>query len=103
MVTILEIALRGRGYAVLATGTGRDGLDAAAATEPDLVLLDLGLPDLDGVEVCRHLRTWFANPILVLSADGDEARKIEALDVGADDYVTKPFSMPEVLARVRVA
>jgi two-component system KDP operon response regulator KdpE len=66
-------------------------------------VLDLGLPDLDGIDVCRQLRRWYANPILVLTADGDEDRKITALDAGADDYVTKPFSMGEVLARMRVA
>src|SRR5262245_20397005 len=67
------------------------------------MIVDLGLPDLDGVEVCRRLRTWTANPIIVLTVDDGENRKVEALDVGADDYVTKPFSVPELLARVRVA
>jgi two-component system KDP operon response regulator KdpE len=71
--------------------------------EPDVVVLDLGLPDIDGLDVCAHLRRWFANPIVVLSADGAEDRKVAALDLGADDYVTKPFSMPELLARLRVA
>ena len=65
--------------------------------EPDIVVLDLGLPDLDGLDVCRQLRSWFHNPIIVVSADGDEDRKVAALDEGADDYVTKPFSMPELI------
>ena len=73
------------------------------ATEPDLVVLDLGLPDIDGIDVCRQLRRWSRSPIIVLSADGAEDRKVAALDVGADDYVTKPFSMPELMARLRVA
>jgi two-component system KDP operon response regulator KdpE len=71
--------------------------------ESDVVLLDLGLPDMDGVDVCRHLRRWSRAPIIVLTADGEEDRKIRSLDEGADDYVTKPFSMPELLARVAVA
>lgn len=83
--------------------TGREALVAASADEPDLVILDLGLPDLEGVEVCRRLRRWFANPILVVCADGSEDRGLSALGEGADDLVTKPFSMPELLARLRVA
>jgi two-component system KDP operon response regulator KdpE len=75
----------------------------ASASEPDIVVLDLGLPDIDGLDVCAQLRRWYRNPILVLSADGAEDRKVAALDLGADDYVTKPFSMPELLARLRVA
>jgi two-component system KDP operon response regulator KdpE len=100
---ILATALRARGNVVEVAATGREALHLASVLEPDLVVLDLGLPDIDGVEVCAHLRRWFLNPIVVLSADGDEQRKIAALDGGADDYVTKPFSMPELLARVRVA
>lgn len=100
---IVSTALSARGYVVHSSATGRDALDRASAKEPDMVILDLGLPDIDGVDVCRQLRRWFTNPILVLSADGDEDRKIVALDEGADDYVTKPFSMPELLARLRVA
>jgi two-component system KDP operon response regulator KdpE len=83
--------------------TGREALRLASICEPDVVLLDLRLPDIDGAEVCVQLRRWFRNPIVVLSADGDEDRKVGALDAGADDYVTKPFSMPELLARLRVA
>jgi two-component system KDP operon response regulator KdpE len=88
---------------VRAVTTGRAALDAAAEHRPDVVLLDLGLPDIDGVDVCRYLRRWLPSPVIVLTADGAEDRKILALDEGADDYVTKPFSMPELLARVRVA
>jgi two-component system KDP operon response regulator KdpE len=100
---VLAGALEARGYRVRAVSGGREALEAVAVDAPDLVLLDLGLPDIDGIEVCRRLREWSANPILVLSADGAEDRKIAALDQGADDYVTKPFSMPELLARLRVA
>ena len=100
---ILATALRARGNVVEIASTGREGLRLASLTEPDVVILDLRLPDMDGADVCRELRRWFLNPIVVLSADGSEDRKISALDGGADDYVTKPFSMPELLARVRVA
>jgi two-component system KDP operon response regulator KdpE len=103
LAQVLELALSARGYSVVSVATGAGGLEAASVSLPDVVVLDLGLPDLDGIEVCRQLRRWYLNPIVVLSADGDEVRKITALDAGADDYVTKPFSMPEVLARVRVA
>jgi two-component system, OmpR family, KDP operon response regulator KdpE len=95
--------LRARGYDVHTATTGRSGLELATAVEPDVMIVDLGLPDLDGIEVCRRLRVWTANPIIVLTVDDGENRKVEALDVGADDYVTKPFSVPELLARVRVA
>jgi len=83
--------------------TGEEGLSVLATHPPDLVILDLGLPDVDGVEVCRRLRRWSDIPIIVLSAEGSDQWKVRALDEGADDYVTKPFSMPELLARVRVA
>ena len=99
----MSTALSARNYRVTVASNGRDALAAASAEQPDIVVLDLGLPDLDGISVCRELRRWFANPIIVLSADGAESRKVEALDAGADDYVTKPFSMPELLARLRVA
>jgi two-component system KDP operon response regulator KdpE len=105
-VAIAEVvarALVARGFTVRIALDGRSGLDATAFEEPDVVILDLGLPDIDGIDVCRRIRTWSQNPIIVLSADGAEDRKIAALDEGADDYVTKPFSMPELLARVRVA
>jgi two-component system KDP operon response regulator KdpE len=96
-------ALAERGYQVTTAATGHDALDAAASQRPDIVVLDLGLPDIDGIDVCRSIRVWSTNPIVVLSADGAEDRKVAALDAGADDYVTKPFSMPELLARLRVA
>jgi two-component system KDP operon response regulator KdpE len=92
-----------RGYHVLRATTGLEALDVAIGDNPDVVVLDLGLPDMDGVEVCRRLRAWSSVPIVVLSADGAERRKVLALDEGADDYVTKPFAMSELLARVRVA
>jgi two-component system KDP operon response regulator KdpE len=83
--------------------TGAAGIDAAATDDPAAIILDLGLPDIDGVEVCRRIRSWSDVPIIVLTADDTEHRKVEALDDGADDYVTKPFSTPELLARLRVA
>jgi two-component system KDP operon response regulator KdpE len=99
----LGVALRANGYEVDQAETGEQALDLAAARPPDLVILDLGLPDLDGVEVCRRLREWSRLPVIVLSAHGDDDAKVRALDEGADDYVTKPFSVPELLARMRVA
>ena len=95
--------LRARGYDVEAVDTGQQAIDAVALDAPDTVVLDLGLPDIDGIDVCRRIREWSDVPIVVLSADGADDRKVRALDEGADDYVTKPFSMPELLARVRVA
>jgi two-component system, OmpR family, KDP operon response regulator KdpE len=96
-------ALGTRGFDVLRANTGQQALEVAIDQTPDVVLLDLGLPDMDGIEVCRRLRAWSTVPIIVLSAEGADRRKVSALDEGADDYVTKPFSMPELLARVRVA
>lgn len=95
--------LRERGYDVATATTGYAGLEAMNRQPPQLVILDLGLPDLDGVEVCRRLREGRAVPILVLSARGAERDKVAALDAGADDYVTKPFGAEELLARIRVA
>ncbi|HVT49537.1 MAG TPA: response regulator transcription factor [Vicinamibacterales bacterium] len=95
--------LRTRGYDVSVSATGHDALEMAAAEQPDLVVLDLGLPDLDGTEVCRRLRASSAVPIIVLSARSAESDKVDALDLGADDYVTKPFGPEELLARIRVA
>jgi two-component system KDP operon response regulator KdpE len=100
---VVSAALRARGYEVVAVVSGEEALAFAERNLPDIVVLDLGLPDIDGVEVCRRLRAWSTVPVIVLSADGADERKVEALDEGADDYVTKPFSMPELLARVRVA
>ncbi len=99
----LRVALRANGYDVTEVETGQAAIDTVAVTPPDLVILDLGLPDVDGFEVCRRLREWTQLPIIVLSAHGDDQAKVRALDEGADDYVTKPFSMPELLARMRVA
>jgi two-component system KDP operon response regulator KdpE len=103
MARILSASLQARGYRVKVARSGQDALDQSAAEDPAVVLLDLGLPDLDGVEVCRRMRQWSKAPIIVVTANGAEDRKISALDEGADDYVTKPFSMPELLARLRVA
>lgn len=86
---------------VFEAGSGREGLDVAAARRPDLIILDLGLPDIPGLAVCREIRTWSLVPVIVLSAHHAEREKIELLDAGADDYVTKPFSPAELLARVR--
>lgn len=100
---VVQTALTSAGFRVRVAGTGSGGLDAASVESPDLVVIDLGLPDTDGIEVCRQLRRFYRYPIIVLSADGAEERKVAALGAGADDYVTKPFSMPELLARLRVA
>jgi len=99
----VSAGLSARGYAVRVASTGEEAVASAAEDPPDLVILDLGLPDIDGVDVCRRIRAWSQVPILVLSAEASDYRKVLALDEGADDYVTKPFSMPELLARVRVA
>ncbi len=99
----VSAGLSARDYEVRTASTGEEALASVAADPPDLVILDLGLPDLDGVDVCRRLRQWTQVPIVVLSAEASDYRKVLALDEGADDYVTKPFSMPELLARVRVA
>jgi two-component system, OmpR family, KDP operon response regulator KdpE len=103
LVRVITVGFEARGYEVRVAKTGTSALDQAAVEDPDLVILDLGLPDIDGIDVCEHLRRWSRAPIIVLSADGAEDRKVRALDVGADDYLTKPFSLPELLARVRVA
>jgi two-component system KDP operon response regulator KdpE len=95
--------LRARGYEVSTAASGRAALEAVDRQPPQLVILDLGLPDLDGIEVCRRLREGRNVPIVVLSARGAEPDKVEALDAGADDYVTKPFGAEELLARIRVA
>ncbi len=99
----LAINLRARHYDVFTAVTGAGALAEAAAHEPDLVVLDLGLPDIDGVEVIRGLRGWSTAPIVVLSGRTDSADKVDALDAGADDYVTKPFAVDELLARLRAA
>ena len=99
----LRTGLEGQGYRCIEASTGGEGVTQAATRSPDVVLLDLGLPDLDGLAVVRRIREWSGIPIIVLPARGQESDKIGALDAGADDYVTKPFSMPELLARMRVA
>jgi two-component system KDP operon response regulator KdpE len=99
----LRTILPAHGYRVLEAETAHDGLTQTAMHQPDIVLLDLGLPDLDGLEVTRQLREWATIPIIVLSARGQEADKVAALDAGADDYLTKPFGIQELLARMRVA
>ncbi len=99
----LRINLRVRNYEVDTAATGTEALEAAGRHPPDLVILDLGLPDLSGLEVIQGLRGWTSVPIVVLSGRADSADKVEALDAGADDYVTKPFAMDELLARMRAA
>ncbi|MFD3327702.1 response regulator [Streptomyces sp. NPDC058701] len=103
IVRALVINLKARQYEVDAAVDGAGALELAAARHPDVVVLDLGLPDMDGVEVIRGLRGWTRVPILVLSARHSSDEKVEALDAGADDYVTKPFGMDELLARLRAA
>jgi two-component system KDP operon response regulator KdpE len=103
LLRVLGIGLVALGHDVLTAPTGGQGVSQAAVGGPDVIVLDLGLPDMDGLEVCRRVRQWSAVPIIVLSADGTEDRKIAALDGGADDYMTKPFGMGELEARLRVA
>ena len=97
----LRINLRAREYEVCTAATGPEALEVAAKHPPDLVVLDLGLPGLDGLDVIQGLRGWTSAPIIVLSGRADGMDKVEALDAGADDYVTKPFGMEELLARMR--
>jgi two-component system KDP operon response regulator KdpE len=97
----LRINLRARHYEVSIAPNGTEALAEASRHPPDIVILDLGLPDLDGVEVIQGLRGWTSAPIIVLSGRADSTDKVEALDAGADDYVTKPFGMEELLARIR--
>jgi len=99
----LQTSLRGAGYEVDAATTGEQALTIAAVRPPDAVILDLVLPDARGTDVCRELRTWSSVPVIVLSVVGDENEKVAALDAGADDYVTKPFGVDELLARLRAA
>ena len=101
LLRALLINLRARQYQVVTAGAGREALAAAARRPPDAVILDLGLPDIDGTEVIAELRRWSKAPIIVLSGRASPGDKIGALDAGADDYVTKPFSMAELLARLR--
>ena len=100
---LLRVVLEGENYQVHEAETGQQGLMEIASRRPAIILLDLGLPDLDGLDVLKRLREWSEAPVLVLSVRDDEAEKVAALDAGAEDYVTKPFSTPELLARVRAA
>jgi two-component system, OmpR family, KDP operon response regulator KdpE len=103
MRRFLRAALIGHGYKLIEAETGAAGLTEAATRNPEIIILDLGLPDLDGLEVTRRLREWSRTPIIVISARGQEKDKVAALDAGADDYLTKPFGVGELLARLRVA
>jgi len=99
----LRLTLSNHNYRVIEAANGESGIRHAANDQPDLIILDLGLPDVDGIEVTRRIREWSAIPIIVVSARGKDQDKVAALDAGADDYLTKPFSVSELLARVRVA
>jgi two-component system KDP operon response regulator KdpE len=103
MQKFLRTCVTAEGYRVVECSLGREGLELARTHNPDMVLLDLGLPDVDGMEVTRSIREWTDRPIIVISARGQEDDKIRALDLGADDYLTKPFGTGELLARIRVA
>ena len=103
MRRFLRITLQAQGYRLVESETGSDGLLQAASRNPDIVLLDLGLPDMDGLEVTTRLREWTQTPVIVISAREQEQDKVKALDAGADDYLTKPFSAGELMARIRVA
>jgi len=103
IVRFLRTTLGAQGYTLHEADTAQAGLTHAAACRPNLILLDLGLPDMEGLEVIRRLRAWSAVPIIIISARGQESDKVAALDAGADDYLTKPFGVPELMARIRVA
>lgn len=99
----LRVSLVNQGYHLIEAATGKEGVMQAGTQQPELIVLDLGLPDIDGMEVIRQVREWSRIPIIILSARGQEHEKVDALDAGADDYLTKPFSVGELLARLRVA
>jgi len=103
LLSVCRVGLVALGHELQTAETGSDGLTEAALRHPDVIVLDLGLPDLDGLDVCKRIRTWSQVPIIVLSADSSEDRKVDALNDGADDYMTKPFGMRELDARLRVA
>jgi len=103
LLSTLSLNLRARGHEVITADTGEGALEAARSGDPDVVILDLGLPDLAGTEVLRQLRVWSAVPVIVLSARHGSDDKVQALDLGADDYVTKPFGIDELVARLRAA
>jgi two-component system, OmpR family, KDP operon response regulator KdpE len=100
---VMEASLTARHYEVVSATTGARALELVEVAEPDVMIVDLGLPDIDGIDLCRQLRRRTNSPIIVVTADGSEVRMVQALDEGADDYVIKPFSMPELLARIGVA
>ena len=101
--SFIERILAPQGYQVTSSATGREGLDLINSLHPDLILLDLGLPDMDGLRIIEQVRTWSAAPIIVVSARTLEKSKVAALDLGADDYITKPFGTAELMARIRTA
>ena len=103
ILSFITSVLESQNYQVISASNATEGLSQAASSTPDLILLDLGLPDLDGTEVIQKIRTWSAVPILVISARTQEQDKVLALDLGADDYITKPFGNSELLARIRTA
>ncbi len=103
MATVIASGLSAHDFAVRSVATGREAIKVLADSPPTVIVLDLGLPDVDGLEICRLVRKWTQVPIIVVTADGSEDRKVSALELGADDYVTKPFSMRELVARVGVA
>ncbi len=103
IVRFLRATLGSQGYALCEAASGQAGIVEAGTCRPDLILLDLGLPDMDGLEVIRRVRAWSEVPIVIISARGQESDKVAALDAGADDYLTKPFGVPELMARIRVA
>lgn len=103
LLRALSVSLSAQGHEVITAGDGSGGITKTAVDRPDVVLLDLGLPDIDGLDVCSRIRQWTDVPVIVLSAAGSEQRKVAALDGGADDYVTKPFGMAELEARIRAA
>ncbi len=103
LLRALRVSLRAGGHDVITAANGEQGISKTALTSPDVIVLDLGLPDLDGLTVCRRIRQWSEVPIIILSASGTEDRKVAALNGGADDYVTKPFGMAELEARIRTA
>jgi two-component system KDP operon response regulator KdpE len=103
LLSVCSVGLQALGHTVRTAETGEEGISQAALHAPDVIVLDLGLPDLDGLVVCKRIRIWSEVPIIVLSADGSEDRKVDALEHGADDYMTKPFGLRELHARVQVA
>jgi len=100
---LLKVSLKSQGYTVVEAANGREGIEQAAMSHPELILLDLGLPDIDGQKVIKAIREWSRVPIIILTVRDSEIDKVSLLDSGANDYITKPFGVPELLARIRVA